>query len=367
MVRPTGVHQFVPALLPRDATGAHTLALRDALREAGWTSEIYVEAAHDDLWPEAHYFEEYAERAQPGDVLLYQVATGSPMADFLLGRPEPLVLSYHNITPASFYEPWEPATAAKVDAARAQLAALVPRAALCMADSSFSAAELVALGCRTPAVVPVLVEPARFAPDPDPAEVARLRAGRDTGTVMLFVGRMSPNKAQHRLVETLWWLRRTEDPRARLRLVGSAITPTYAEAVLRFADELGLAEAVEWGEDLTPAQLAAWYAEADVFVCQSEHEGFCIPLLEAMHFGLPVVAIARGAVPETLGGGGLLVGDGRPVSVATAIGRIVADPDLARVLAEAGTDRLRAFSPSLVRQQHIELLAGVHCGPGTAA
>src|ERR1039458_1526012 len=97
----TTVHQFVPALLPRDATGDHTLALRDTFRNAGWTSDIYVEAAHDELLTEATYFEEYPDHAQPGDVLLYQLSTASPVADFLLGRPETLVLDYHNITPRS--------------------------------------------------------------------------------------------------------------------------------------------------------------------------------------------------------------------------------------------------------------------------
>ena len=105
----TAVHQFVPALLPRDATGDHTLALRDALRAEGWQSDIYVEAAHDELQHEASYFEEYTRRSRPGDVLIYQASTGSPVAEFLLGRPETLVLDYHNITPASFYAPWEPA------------------------------------------------------------------------------------------------------------------------------------------------------------------------------------------------------------------------------------------------------------------
>jgi glycosyltransferase involved in cell wall biosynthesis len=363
----TAVHQFVPALLPRDATGEHTLALRDALRDAGWASDIYVEAAHDDLWPEARYFEEYAGRARPGDVLLYQVATGSPVAEFLLGRPEPLVLYYHNITPASFYETWEPSTASKVGEARAQLAALVPRAALCMAASAYSAAELEGLGCARPAVAPVLVDPARFAPEPDPAEAARLAEGHGPGAVVLFVGRLSPNKAQHRLVETLWWLRRAHDPDARLRLVGPAVTPAYAEAVLAFAGELGLAEAVEHGEDLTPAQLAAWYADADVFVCQSEHEGFCIPLLEAMHFGVPIVATPAGAVPETLGDGGLLVGSDRPADVAAVVSRVAADPVLAGALAGAGTARLRTFAPPVVRRRHVELLAGVVTGPKVAA
>ncbi len=154
----TAVHQFVPALLPWDATGDHTLALRDALRSAGWESDIYVEAAHDDLWRHAVYFERYPDRAKPGDVLLYQLSTASPVAEFLMGRPETLVLDYHNITPSSFYEGWEDHTSEKVALARVQAAALAPMATLGIADSAFNAADLRRIGCPATAVVPILVD-----------------------------------------------------------------------------------------------------------------------------------------------------------------------------------------------------------------
>ena len=357
----TTVHQFVPALLPRDATGDHTLALRDTFRKAGWTSEIFVEAAHDELLAEATYFERYPERAQPGDILLYQASTGSPVADFLMDRPETLVLDYHNITPPSFYEGWEDHTAEKVALARTQVAALAPRATLGIADSAFNAAELSVFGCPATEVVPILTDidawggPAMV----DPVEAARLRRHRGDATVLLFVGRLSPNKAQHQLVEALWLYRRWYDADARLRLVGPAITGSYAEAVLGFAAELGLGDAVEHGEDLTPAQLAAWYADADAFVCLSDHEGFCIPLLEAMHFDLPIVAYAAGAVPETLGDAGLLLDTKRPSEVAAAVHRVVDDTGLRATLAAAGRRRLGDFASARVRARFVEVLGAL--------
>ena len=125
------------------------------------------------------------------------------------------------------------------------------------------------------------------------------------------------------------------------------MTTAYAEAVFAFADELGLSPAMRHGEDLTDAQLAAWYADADVFVCLSEHEGFCIPLLEAMQAGLPIVAFAAGAVPETLGDAGLLLDAKRPSVVAAAVDRVRRDTVLSERLVDAGHRRLEAFSPSL--------------------
>ncbi len=352
----TAVHQFVPALLPRDATGDHTLALRDTLRRAGWESDIYVEAAHDELQSEATYFERYPERARPGDVLLYQLSTASPVAEFLLDRPEPLVLDYHNITPASFYDGWEDATAAKVALARRQARALAPRAVLGIADSSFNAADLVAMGCKHTCVVPIVVDVAAPAGGVDQRERASLAEQHGGGTVLLFVGRFSPNKGQHGLVEALWLYRRWYDPDARLHLVGPQVTASYVDAVFSLAEELGLGHAVRHGHDLSTSALAAWYADADVFVCLSEHEGFCIPLLEAMQNGLPVVALAAGAVPETLGDAGVLLPTNRASAVASAVHRVRTDAVLAETLVSAGRRRLAAFDPDRTRRRFLEVL-----------
>ena len=355
----TAVHQFVPALLPRDATGDHTRALRDAFRAQGWESDIYVEAAHDELSHEARYFERYPENARPGDVLLYQVGTSSPVADFLLGRPEPLVLDYHNITPESFYVGWEEHTATKVALAHRQVAALAPRAVLGIADSAFNARELELMGCHHTAVVPILVELDVDTYEVDQRELSRLTELHQGATVLLFVGRISPNKAHEHLVEALWMYRHLYDPDACLHLVGPLVTPDYADAVFAFAAELGLADAVRHGEGLTAGELAAWYEDADVFVCLSQHEGFCIPLLEAMRAGTPIVALDAGAVGETMADAGILLPTARPATVAAAVDRIRSDDVLAGRLVESGRRRLRDFTSERTARRFVEVLAEV--------
>ncbi len=356
----TAVHQFVPALLPRDATGYHTLALRDTLRAAGWESDIYVEAAHDELRSEATYFERYPERAGPEDILLYQLSTASPLADFLVDRPETLVLDYHNITPPSFYEGWEDHTAQKVALARHQMAELAPAAVLGIADSTFNAEELRRFGCPATAVIPILI-PAGESEETPVGRDERMESSTDqrSGTVLLFVGRISPNKAQHHLVEALYLYRRWYDAEARLHLVGPAVTGSYADSVFALADELGLTDAVRHGHDLSEAELASWYADADVFVCLSEHEGFCIPLLEAMRADLPIVAFAAGAVPETLGDAGVLLPSKRPGVVAAAVDRVRTDAGLADRLVDAGHRQLDVFSPPRTRARFVEVLGRV--------
>jgi glycosyltransferase involved in cell wall biosynthesis len=134
------------------------------------------------------------------------------------------------------------------------------------------------------------------------------------------------------------------------------MTASYAEAVFALADELGLAGAVHHGEDLSDGELGAWYADADVFVCLSEHEGFCIPLLEAMQSGLPIVAFSAGAVPETVGDAGVLLESKRPSVLAATIDRVRRDRALSEHLVSAGHRRLLDFRPATTRARFVEVL-----------
>ena len=151
-------------------------------------------------------------------------------------------------------------------------------------------------------VVPILVSVAQRSQTPDPGTEAAF-AARGTGVPSCCSWAASRHKAQHELVQALWLYRRWYDPKARLLLVGPAITGGMPTPSSTWPPSSGWPGAVVHGEHLTSAELAAWYGAADVFVCLSEHEGFCIPLLEAMQFDLPIVAFAAGAVPETVGNG----------------------------------------------------------------
>jgi glycosyltransferase involved in cell wall biosynthesis len=347
-MRPAAVHQFIPTFASRDAIGQHTLALRDLLRDLGFHSEIYSADIHRELRGEALDAHHYLQR--PGDGsswLVYQMSTYSPLADaLLLDRPEPLVLDYHNITPAELFAPWEPTVAVGLDRARRQLAALAPRAVLGLADSAYNAAELADLGSPRTVVAPVIVDHGRFDAEVDPALAEQLGDG---GPAWLFVGRLSPNKAQHDVVKAFAAYRRVFDPTARLWLVGGSSSAAYQAAVAGLVARLGLAGAVHLAGSVTAGELAAYYRAAAVFVCLSDHEGFCVPLLEAMHHDLPVVAYASSAVPETLGRAGLCLADKSPAVVAAAVWRVVSDPVVRRALVAAGRGRLADFAPERTR------------------
>jgi glycosyltransferase involved in cell wall biosynthesis len=351
-LRPVAIHQFVPVLAIRDAVGSHTLQAQAVLREMGFGSEIFVAEASSELAERVHPFRDYPGRGNETSRtwLLYQCSVGNLMADFLAERQEPKLLNYHNLTPAALLEGWDPGAVHAVTVGRHQLGRLAPEVVSAIAMSRFSELELRDAGYRSTCVVPPLFELPSLQQDVDSVALDRLGADRERGGAdLLFVGRISPSKAQHDLVKALAAYRRVYDPRARLRLVGGTSSPSYREALGRFVGDLGLEEAVDFAGSVTPGELVAYFATADVFVCCSDHEGFCVPLLEAMHHGVPVVAYGAAAVPETVGAGGLVVPNKSPAHMAATVHRVVEDPELRQTLTSAGRARLTELEPARVR------------------
>jgi glycosyltransferase involved in cell wall biosynthesis len=339
------IDQVIPTLASRDAIGGHVLQLRDLLRSRGYDSDVFYGNASPDRLDEGFPITRIGDRAGAGRVLLYQLSIGSGVADIFRDRPERKFVNYHNITPADLLEAWLPAVGEEVRWGRAQLKDLAAVTEFAIADSVFNERELRDAGYPSTTTVPLLIDPEDFTGSPDPklaARLAELRAGG--GADLLFVGKVSPHKGQHDLVKALAAYRRLYDPKARLHIVGSAISEEYQKAVERFAEELGLADAVEFAGSVTHEELIAYYDGCDVFLCLSNHEGFCVPLLESMYHRLPIVSYQFTAVPETVAQAGLILPDKQPARVAAAIHRVVDDGRLRTELAAAAEERVAWFA-----------------------
>lgn len=376
------LHQFIPTLDP-GAVGSHTLEVQRTLREAGWESEVFSEhtrAPYDGL---ARRFTEYGRSvpARDSDVVVYHAAIGSSVADWLMTRRPPrLVVDYHNITPPEWFERWEPPLSYGLGWGRAQLRRLARRARYGLADSAFNAGELERVGFRRTAVLSPLIPHESLGGEPDTALLARLRegpgpsgrgsgepgpSGRGSGQAgprWVFVGRIAPNKRQHLLVAALAVARRVFHPGTQLALVGGSSSPNYEQAIRSYAADLGISDALTLTGSVTDAERNTYYAASDVFVCASGHEGFCVPLLEAWHHRLPVVAVAAAAVPETLGDAGILVATTSPLTLATAATRVTDDRVVADALRANGTARLDRFSLGRGRARLLELAEALASG-----
>jgi glycosyltransferase involved in cell wall biosynthesis len=179
---------------------------------------------------------------------------------------------------------------------------------------------------------------------------------RQGGADLLYVGKISPHKAPHDLVKMLEVLRRLYDPAARLHLIGSPLGETYEPALRGFIADLGLTDAVFLPGSVSGPELEAYYRAADVFVTASDHEGFCVPLGEAMGHGVPIVAYGIAAVPETVAGAGLVLPDKSPIPFAAAVGRVLNDDRLHETLAAAGRDRAGEFDLAASKARFVSLV-----------
>lgn len=355
----TEVHQFLATFAGRDAIGMHTLRLRRLLRDAGFASDIYAQDTHEDVRTESLSAASYRDRARAerDSWVLYHFSIGSPVLDVVRSPEIRLALDYHNITDAKYFWRWEPMAAARMLEGRRQLAAITSEVRFALADSAYNEQEMVDLGYRRTAVAPILIDFADYDDAPDATVLDRRRRQRDQGGLdWLCVGRIAPNKCQHDVITAFALYRRLYDPRARLTLIGGQSAGEYWRALHRLTADLGIDDAVTFTDVASHGELLACYRSSDVLVLLSEHEGFNVPVLEAMHFDVPVVAYAAGAVPGTVGDAALLLEDKDPIVVATAVDRLRSDSSLREQLVRAGRARVEHFSIARTGPQWIQSL-----------
>ncbi len=346
------VHQLVPNLDRGDAIGNHVRALQNLLRGWGYASDVYAQYIHRDLQKDARFYTRYRDVAHPDNVLLFHFSIGSEVTSFFAGLPDRRVVIYHNITPAEYWVGVNARVADRCRRGRWELDRLASVADLALGVSEFNRRELETAGFRRTGVLPILVDWQSYACPPVPA----LEAVSDGRTTLLSVGRIAPNKRIEDLIKTYYFYRRL-DPASRLLLVGSAVdTENYLAGCQKLAAELGFLDSVVFTGAVSQAELCAYYRRASVYLSLSEHEGFCVPLLEAMHFGVPVVAYAVAGVPDTMGDAGFLVGEKDFPTIAEVVHRAAHDAATREAVIAGQRARLRAFDSAVIGAELRRLL-----------
>ncbi|MBU8899878.1 glycosyltransferase family 4 protein [Corallococcus sp. M34] len=342
------VHQLIPSFVPGDATGQAALHLQLLLRRLGHFGELYADEVGSGL--EGLARPASALRPQADDLVLYHHGIASALSGRLLHLPCRRGLVFHNISPERFYGGTPLATALR--AGRAQLAAMAPFVDVALGVSDYNAAELRAAGYRNVHTVPLFIEPQRFSTTcADPRMTGQL-AG--PGPVMLSVSRVAPHKRFEDLIALHRELLRLR-PRARLLMVGGYEPGSrYFKALQREARGLS---GVHFLGRLSHPELVAAYRSASVFVSMSEHEGFGVPLLEAMAAEVPVLAYGAAAVPETMGGAGITFDQKRFAFLAELVVDLSEDLALRDAVLAGQARRLRHFSAESAQQSLAQALA----------
>jgi glycosyltransferase involved in cell wall biosynthesis len=347
----TRVHQVLATLGYGDAIGHEVLGIQRALVAAGYESEIFVETADRRLEHLTTDYRDMVGAIAPDDVVIHHFSIGSRASRTAYALPGRMALVYHNITPPEYFIGIHKDLVKLCFRGRRELTAYVGRAELALGDSEYNRAELESLGFRRTGVLPVVPDFTHLDVPPDP----RVASDFDDGwTNIMFVGRVIPNKKFEDVIRAFHVYRTRHNPRSRLLLVGSySGFERYLAMLTALVARLGTPDVHFFGH-VSNEELTALYDVADLFLCASEHEGFCVPLVESFYKQIPVVAYGATAVPATMDGGGVLYTTKDPFEIARVMAAILDDGAVEDAVVrsqDAALARLRQkdFAGTLVR------------------
>ena len=339
------VNQWMPAAHSGDAVGDSARRVRHLLRSLGHTAELYATQIDDSLLDDVRQFED--PTATRGDITILHYAIASAMTAALASLPGRRVVQYHNVTPATYFAPYDMELFRLATRGREELKSLVGHVDLALGVSEYNRQELEALGFARTRVLPIAVDTARVSGRiSNPALETLLDDGLAN---FLHVGRIAPNKKIEDHIRLAAIYSRYVDSKCRFIFVGKYdVVPRYYSMVRSLVTQYGLHDRVIFTGAVPDEELAIYYRHADVYISLSEHEGFCVPLVESMAAGVPVMAYAAAAVPETLGGAGVQFAPKDLELAAELLAELTFDDDVrARVIAgqhrrlqDFGDDRL---------------------------
>ena len=338
----TAIHQLVAGFTKGDAISNEALAMRALFRAWGYDSHIFCEPHRvlPQLRPQTYDAMLAEKMLKPGDIALLHLSIGSAINDIFPSLPCRRAIIYHNMTPPHFFRGIQEQIARDLEWGRAQARSLAGAAEIVMAVSKFNAEELKAMGYRQVHVLPLILDFSFLRQKPDRGIMRGLADGKIN---VLFVGRGVPNKRIEDLLSAFHYFQKTIAPNSRFIHVGSYTgIERYQALVQALARRLGIQNCVFAGS-ITQAELTAYYRSARLFLCMSEHEGFCIPLIESMVHDVPVLAYSAAAIPETLDGAGILLQEKRWDYTAEMMGKILNDKDFCAKIIAGQQERLHRY------------------------
>lgn len=345
--------QMLPVLAYGDAIGNDTVTLKATLQDAGYHTEIYAEGI-DPRLPEGTAMPVSDYEVMEDDIILYHLSTGNGLNYQFSQYPCKKLVIYHNITPPEFFSGYDPQ--AEYSCAKGLEAAcfLADKVDFCFADSRFNKDDLRQMGYICPInILPILIAFKDFEQQPKHEIIEKYKDGFVN---IVFTGRIVPNKKHEDLIAAFYYYKKNINSKSRLILVGGfGAEDQYYQALSRYVDVLELDDVLFTGH-VKFNEILAYYNLADIFLCLSEHEGFCVPLVEAMYFDIPVIAYDSTAVSETLGGSGLLLPRKDPEFVAEAIHRVVVDENLRQKMITNQKKQLYYFDHDRIKAQFLNQL-----------
>jgi glycosyltransferase involved in cell wall biosynthesis len=348
------IHQILPTISPGDAIGNDVIEIRSILRKWGYKSDVYAKNIHPEMSKIAKKYTTYKKISSEDNILIFHFSIGSEVSDFVKTLPDRKILIYHNITPHKYFIGINDYLAILLKNGRNELRSYSNITDLALGDSEYNRLELQELRFENTGVLPILVDFEKYN-NPNHKLLERYE---DDYINILFVGQISPQKRQEDVIKAYYYYK-CINPKSRLFLVGNyEVSERYYKQLQELIRRLKLKDVHITGM-VDFKDMISYYRLADVFLCMSEHEGFCVPLLESMFFDIPIIAYNSTAIPYTLGKAGILVNEKNYEEFAEMINLLVEDTELRSKIIEKQNERLKEFDKEKMENTLREIIKDV--------
>lgn len=349
------INQIISTIAYGDAVSNDAVAIKRIIKEMGYQTNIYAESIVPPYNQKTALPIDKMKDLNKDDIVIYHMSTGSQLSFDFAKYPCRKIVIYHNITPPEFFNDNDEFIKGINEWGLVGARYLHDKVDYVLAVSEFNKQDLIRMGYQCPIdVLPIIIPMQDYEKKPDKRLIREY--GNKDYTNIVFTGRMVPNKKQEDLISAFYYYKKLYNPKSRLFLVGNFKTSdVYYRRLADYIRKLGLDDIIITGH-IKFNQILSYYRIADVFLCMSEHEGFCVPLVEAMHFKTPIIAYNSTAIPSTLGGSGFLIDDKDPVFVAGCIDRLVKDQQLQETIVQKQNERLKDFQYDQISKSFVEYL-----------
>ncbi|MEK6691261.1 MAG: glycosyltransferase family 4 protein [Nitrospirota bacterium] len=348
-----GVYQILPNMSYGDAITNHVLVIKDILKELGYNTGVFSMNQDPRLSGLAQSYKDYRSLSSEDNILIYHFSIGSEITDFFKTLPDKKMIVYHNITPSHFFLGINRMAEEDCRKGREELKGLVTLVDVALGVSEFNRLGLEEAGFKITGVLPIVLNDSFYSRKPNRRLLKMFNDGKVN---LLHVGRIAPNKKIEDVIRVFYFYNHKINPASRLLIVGSDVNmENYAFGLKELSDGFGLGEVYFIGA-ASIEELNACYRVAHLYICMSEHEGFCVPLLEAMYFGIPIIAYNSSGIPYTLGDAGMLVNEKNFEEIAEMVDILVRDAEIREKVIEGQRKRLEDFSRERLRESLKEYL-----------
>lgn len=346
------INQVLPAISYGDAVSSDAIEIKRSLEYMGYSSEIYAKYIHPKCSKYVKPLSDYNGNSE--NLLFYHFSlAGLDVTDFVKCLPDTKALIYHNITPPEYFNDYDANLSYMCSKGRAELNAICSDFYLGIGVSEYNRIELNKIGFKRTDVLPIIVDFNKYM-EYD-IELAN-DLSRNSTVNFLFVGRIAPNKMHIDIIKTFYYYNKYINNNSRLFLVGDKQIARYVLKIEDKIKELGLSDSVFLVGMVPDKKLASYYRSANIFLCMSEHEGFCVPLLEAMYFRIPVIAYASTGIPYTLNDAGILLHKKNHIEIAELANIIITDKHISDKLVKKQEQRCKEFNRDRICPKLNELI-----------